>query len=145
MPATNSRGLRPISIARRPLTAMLLPVPIVCFIGVLLTDLSYLDSGGNLVWLDFSSWLNAAGLLFGAIAAVVLFIDTIRSSVGWGTFLSLAAAWVVEFINALVHARDGWTAVAGAGLILSIVGVLVILVSGWLWQEIRYRDEGARP
>jgi uncharacterized membrane protein len=124
---------------------MLLPVPIVCFIGVLLTDLSYLDSGGNLVWLDFSSWLNAAGLLFGAIAAVVLFIDTIRSSVGWGTFLSLAAAWVVEFINALVHARDGWTAVAGAGLILSIVGVLVILVSGWLWQEIRYRDEGARP
>jgi uncharacterized membrane protein len=145
MPATNSRGLRPISIARRPLTAMLLPVPIVCFIGVLLTDLSYLDSGGNLVWLDFSSWLNAAGLLFGAIAAVVLFIDTIRSSVGWGTFLSLAAAWVVEFINALVHARDGWTAVAGAGLILSIVGVLVILVSGWLWQEIRYRNEGARP
>lgn len=145
MPATNSRGLRPISIARRPLTAMLLPVPIVCFIGVLLTDLSYLDSGGNLVWLDFSSWLNAAGLLFGAIAAVVLFIDTIRSSVGWGTFLLLAAAWVVEFINALVHARDGWTAVAGAGLILSIVGVLVILVSGWLWQEIRYRDEGARP
>lgn len=145
MPATNSRGLRPISIARRPLTAMLLPVPIVCFIGVLLTDLSYLDSGGNLVWLDFSSWLNAAGLLFGAIAAVVLFIDTIRSSVGWGTFLSLAAAWVVEFINALVHARDGWTAVAGAGLILSIVGVLVILVSGWLWQEMRYRDEGVRP
>lgn len=145
MPATNSRGLRPISIARRPLTAMLLPVPIVCFIGVLLTDLSYLDSGGNLVWLNFSSWLNAAGLLFGAIAAVVLFIDTIRSSVGWGTFLLLAAAWVVEFINALVHARDGWTAVAGAGLILSIVGVLVILVSGWLWQEIRYRDEGARP
>lgn len=145
MPATNSRGLRPISIARRPLTAMLLPVPIVCFIGVLLTDLSYLDSGGNLVWLDFSSWLNAAGLLFGAIAAVVLFIDTIRSSVGWGTFLLLAAAWVVEFINALVHARDGWTAVAGAGLILSIIGVLVILVSGWLWQEIRYRDEGARP
>jgi uncharacterized membrane protein len=145
MPATNSRGLRPISIARRPLTAMLLPVPIVCFIGVLLTDLSYLDSGGNLVWLDFSSWLNAAGLLFGAIAAVVLFIDTIRSSVGWGTFLSLAAAWVVEFINALVHARDGWTAVAGAGLSLSIVGVLVILVSGWLWQEIRARNEGARP
>lgn len=145
MPATNSRGLRPISIARRPLTAMLLPVPIVCFIGVLLTDLSYLDSGGNLVWLDFSSWLNAAGLLFGAIAAVVLFIDTIRSSVGWGTFLLLAAAWVVEFINALVHARDGWTAVAGAGLILSIVGVLVILVSGWLWQEMRYRDEGVRP
>jgi uncharacterized membrane protein len=145
MPATSAPGLRPISIARRPLTAMLLPVPIVCFIGNLLTDLSYLGSAGNLVWLNFSTWLNAAGLLFGAVAAVVLFIDTLRSSIGWGAFLFLAAAWIVEFINALVHARDGWTAVAGPGLILSIVGVLLILVSGWLWQSIRYREGEVWP
>jgi uncharacterized membrane protein len=145
MPATSAPGLRPISIARRPLTAMLLPVPIVCFIGNLLTDLSYLGSAGNLVWLNFSTWLNAAGLLFGAIAAVVLFIDTLRSSIGWGAFLFLAAAWIIEFINALVHARDGWTAVAGLGLILSIVGVLLILVSGWLWQSIRYREGEVWP
>jgi len=145
MPATSAPGLRPISIARRPLTAMLLPVPIVCFIGNLLTDLSYLGSAGNLVWLNFSTWLNAAGLLFGAVAAVVLFIDTLRSSIGWGAFLFVAAAWIVEFINALVHARDGWTAVAGPGLILSIVGVLLILVSGWLWQSIRYREGEVWP
>ena len=145
MPATSATGLRPISIARRPLYALLLPVPIVCFIGNLLTDISYLGSAGNLVWLDFSTWLNAAGLLFGAIAAVLLFIDTIRSSIGWGTFLFLAAAWIVEFINALVHARDGWTAVAGAGLILSIIGVLLVLISGWLWQSIRYRDAEVQP
>jgi uncharacterized membrane protein len=145
MPATSATGLRPISIARRPLYALLLPVPIVCFIGNLLTDLTYIGSGGNLLWLDFSTWLNAAGLLFGGIAAVILFIDTLRSSMGWATFLFLAAAWIVEFINALVHARDGWTAVAGAGLILSIVGVLLVLVSGWLWQSLRYGDERARP
>jgi len=122
MPATSATGLHPISIARRPLYALLLPVPIVCFIGNLLTDLSYLGSAGNLVWLNFSTWLNTAGLLFGAVAAVILFIDTLRSSIGWATFLFLAAAWIVEFINALVHARDGWTAVAGPGLILSIIG-----------------------
>ena len=146
MPATRANGrLRPISIARQPLTALLLPVPIVCFIGNLLTDLAYLNSGGNLIWLNFSTWLNAAGLVFGAIAAVLLLIDTVRSSVGWATFLFLAAAWVVEFINALVHARDGWTAVAGIGLILSIIGVVLILISGWLWQSVRYAGVEARP
>ena len=41
MPATRATGrLRPVLIARRPLTAMLLPVPIVCFIGTLLTDIA---------------------------------------------------------------------------------------------------------
>jgi len=137
--------MRPISIARRPLTALLLPVPIVCFIGNLLTDLAYLNSGGNLIWLNFSTWLNAAGLVFGAIVAVLLLIDTVRSSVSWATFLFLAAAWVVEFINALVHARDGWTAVAGIGLILSIIGVVLILISGWLWQSVRYAGVEVRP
>lgn len=146
MPATRASGrLRPISIARRPLTALLLPVPIVCFIGMLLTDLAYLNSGGNLIWLNFSTWLNAAGLVFGAIAAVLLLIDTVRSSVSWATFLFLVAAWVVEFINALVHARDGWTAVAGTGLILSIIGVALILISGWLWQSIRHAGVEVRP
>ena len=145
MPATSATGLRPISIARRPLYALLLPVPIVCFIGNLLTDLAYLGSGGNLTWLYFSTWLNAAGLLFGAIAAVVLLVDTLRSRISWATFLFLAAAWIVEFISALVHACDGWTAVAGAGLILSIVGVILILISGWLWQSLRYGGPEARP
>ena len=123
----------------------LLLVPIVCFIGNLLTDLAYLNSGGNLIWLNFSTWLNAAGLVFGAIVAVLLLIDTVRSSVSWATFLFLAAAWVVEFINALVHARDGWTAVAGIGLILSIIGVVLILISGWLWQSVRYAGVEVRP
>jgi uncharacterized membrane protein len=146
MPAKVATGpTRPISIVRRPLTAMLLPVPIVCFIGNLLTDLMYLGSGGNLLWLNFSTWLNSAGLLFGGIAAVLLLIDTVRGSAGWGTFIALAAAWIVELISALVHSRDGWTAVAGTGLVLSIVGVLLILVSGWLWQDIRYADSEVRP
>lgn len=136
---------RPVSIADRPIYGMLIPIPIVCFIGNLLTDLSYLNSGGNLIWLNFSTWLNAAGLLFGAIAVVMLLIDTIRCGFSWAAFLFLAAAWVVEFINALVHARDGWTAVAGMGLILSIIGVVLILVSGWLWQPARFTDVEVRP
>src|ERR1043165_7806968 len=131
------RRARPIAIARHPLYALFLPVPIVCFIGALITDLSYLNRGGNLLWLNFSSWLLAAGLLFGAIAGLFLLIDVIRGVRGlglWG-FLLLLAAWIVELINSFVHARAGWTAVAGTGLILSIVGVVLVLIAGWLWRS----------
>ncbi|MEO7634837.1 MAG: DUF2231 domain-containing protein [Sphingomicrobium sp.] len=134
----------PIALARRPLYAMLLLVPVICFLGALLTDLSYLRSDGNLLWLNFSSWLIATGLLFGGIALLVAVIDTVR---GRRSFLAvglLGAAWVVELINAFIHTRDGWTAVAGTGLILSIIGVALVLISGWLWQSLRYDRENAR-
>lgn len=126
------RPARPVSIVRHPISAMFMPVPIVCFAGALITDLAYQGSGGTLLWVNFSSWLIAAGLVFGAIAAVVLLIDAIRGATGWLAFVLLLAAWIVEFINSLIHARDGWTAVVPAGLILSIVGAVLVLIAGWL-------------
>ena len=123
---------RPISVAQHPIISMLLPVPIVCFIGALLTDLSYVNSGGNLLWLNFSSWLIAAGLAFGAVAILILFIDGLRGASNWLSFGLIAAAWIVEFLNALIHARDGWTAVVPLGMTLSILGALLVLAAGWL-------------
>ena len=128
---------RPVAIARHPIYGMLLPVPVVCFLGVLLTDLAYLSSGGNLVWLDFSSWLLLAGLLFGAVAAIVLLIEAIRgpavrNGVGWAHLLFFYVALLIELLSMFVHQRDGWTAVAGLGLILSIVGAVLVLIAGWL-------------
>lgn len=143
--ARSRRAVRPVAIVGHPLYSIILPVPVVCFLGALLTDLSYWGSGGNLIWVNFSSWLIAAGLVFGAIAAVLLLIDLIRGSRGWARLGLLLAAWIVELINALVHARDGWTAVVPLGLTLSIIGTLLILVSGWLWQSVRYRAEEVVP
>ena len=127
---------RPMN-ARHPILSLLLPIPIVCFVGALLTDLSYVNSGGNLLWVNFSSWLITAGLVFGGIAIVVLIVDGVRGSVSWLPFLLVGAAWVLEFLNALIHARDGWTAVVPTGMILSIIGVLLILAGGWLSRSAR--------
>jgi uncharacterized membrane protein len=126
--------------------AILLPIPILCFVGAMITDWAYLDSGGNLMWANFSSWLLAAGLLFGAIAGIVLLVSLgmdagLRIGAGWGHLGLLFAAWVVELVNALVHARDGWTGVVPIGLTLSVVGVVLALASGWLWQSARYGRE----
>jgi uncharacterized membrane protein len=126
------RPSRPLAIAWHPIRSIFLPVPVVCFLGAVFTDLSYLRSGGNLLWVNFSTWLLAVGLLFGAIAIIVLLIDAARGAAAWVAFGLLVVAWIVEFINSLVHARDGWTAVAGIGLALSIIGALLILVAGWL-------------
>jgi uncharacterized membrane protein len=128
--------VRPISIGRHPIYSLFLPVPVVCFLGALITDLSYLNSGGNLLWVNFSAWLLAAGLLFGAIALVIFLIEAIRGRPAWLAFALLLIAWIVEFINSLVHARDGWTAVAGAGLVLSIIGALLVLAAGWLSRRV---------
>jgi len=129
--------VRSISIARHPLYAMLLPVAVVCFVGVLVTDVTYLRSDGNLIWLAFSSWLLLAGLLFGAIAALVLLIDLVRSpamrtGAGWAHLILFYLALLVELFSIFIHERDGWTAVAGLGIILSVVGAVLILIATWL-------------
>lgn len=131
--------VRLISIVRHPIYSMLLPVPVVCFLGALLTDVAYVDSGGNLVWLAFTSWFLLVGLLFGAIAALVLLIDFIRSpamrrAAGWTHLLLFYAALLIELLSIFIHSRDGWTAVAGLGLMLSIIGSVLILIGAWLHQ-----------
>ena len=130
------RPVLPIAIVRHPIYSMLLPIPVICFTGAVFTDLAYLCSGGNLQWVNFSSWLLAAGLFFGAVALLVLLIDGVRGAAAWPAFALLLVAWGVEFINSLVHARDGWTAVAGAGLVLSIIGALLVLIAGWLGRRV---------
>jgi uncharacterized membrane protein len=118
----------------------------VCFVGALLTDLAYFNSGGNLQWVNFSSWFLAAGLLFAAITIVLWAIDLarlpqLRSGDGRGGFALLIALWVVELINSFVHARDGWTAVVPLGLALSAIGALQILIVGLLWHETRHEGD----
>jgi uncharacterized membrane protein len=138
-----------VGIARHPFSSLLLPVPVVCFVGGLLTDITYRGSDGNLIWLNFSSWLIAAGLFFGAIGAVLTIVDLVRlpqlrSSWGWGALALLVVVLIVELINSFVHARDGWTAVVPAGLTLSVISAVLVLLYGWLWHESRYRV-GDRP
>jgi uncharacterized membrane protein len=130
---------RPLGIAGHPIYSALLPIPIVCFIGALLTDIAY-SRAADMMWLDFSSWLLLAGLIAGGVAGVVLIIETVRARSGrtgaWTAhFLLFLAAWVVEVFNSFVHARDGWTAVVPTGLILSIVAVVLSLLAGWFWQS----------
>jgi len=71
-------GVELTAIASR-LYAFLFPVPVVCFFGALMTDIAYTESA-FLMWLHFSEWLIAAGLAFGAVAALALLVAFLSSS-----------------------------------------------------------------
>ena len=114
-----------------PVRALLLGLPLSLLLGALLSDVAYYRSF-ELQWVNFAAWLIAGALLFGAIVLLLAVIDFFRRRGGRpGLFLALVAAmWILAFINALVHARDGW-ATMPAGLILSVVVALLALAAAW--------------
>ena len=118
------------------LHALLGAFPLAYFTFAFVTDLVYTRTY-NLQWQYFSIWLITAGLVmggasifFGAVDWLVTRRSGTHRGAGWHILLTLAA-WVLALINAFVHSRDGWTAVAGEGIILSgIVALLMLLAAG---------------
>ena len=51
-------------IAGHPIHPMLVPFPIACFIGALLTDIAYARTA-DIMWANFSAWLLAVGIIMG--------------------------------------------------------------------------------
>jgi uncharacterized membrane protein len=131
-------------IAQHPLHPMLVPVPIVCFIGALLTDVMYFLTA-EMMWADFSAWLLVVGVIIGVIAAIAGIVDLLNSRAirsltpAWPHALGNVVVLVLAFFNALIHARDAWTSVVPTGLILSIITVLILPVTGWLGWAMVYR------
>ena len=81
---------------------------------------------------QFLQLADRGGPRFGVLALFILLIDGLRGASSWLSFGLIAGAWVVEFLNALIHARDGWTAVVPLGMTLSILGALLVLTGGWM-------------
>ena len=138
-------------LAGHPIHPMLVPFPIVCFIGALITDIAYAQTA-EMQWSNFSAWLLLAGIVFTVLAAIAGLIDVI----GEPRIRSITAAWVhaggnvivllLAIFNAFVHTHDAYTSVVPTGLTLSVVTVLLLVVTGWLGGELVYRHRvGMRP
>ena len=142
-----------MAIGGVPIHAMLVPFPIVCFTGAMLTDITYSNSP-QVQWANFSEWLLAVGLIMGVLAAIFGLIDFLaagkaRPRIGWVHLIGNAVVLVLALFNNLVHARDGWTGVVPTGLTLSAITVLILIVTGYLGLRMAYRHvgraEGERP
>lgn len=122
---------------------MLVPFPIACFTGAMLTDIAYAKTA-VMQWSNFSAWLLAFGTLFAGLAAIFGLIDFFagrggRPTIGWVHMIGNLAIFVIALFNDFVHARDAWTSVVPTGLTLSVVTVLLLVVTGYLGHRMAYR------
>jgi uncharacterized membrane protein len=118
-----------------PLHAFLLVSSVPLFLGGLLSDWAY-SASYEIQWTNFASWLIAGALVFAGLALLWAFIELLRGDRRWRGqplvyFLVLLAAWVLGFVNALVHAKDAWAKMPAA-LLLSVIVTGLILAAAWL-------------
>ncbi|HEX4117954.1 MAG TPA: DUF2231 domain-containing protein [Rhizomicrobium sp.] len=131
-------------IAGHPLHALLVPIPMTCFLGTLVTDIAYAETA-NMQWANFSAWLLTAGLIVALFALIAGFIDFLGDRrirdlrAVWIHAIGNAVALILAIVNAFVHSRDAYTSVVPTGLILSILTVLILLVTAWMGGELVYR------
>lgn len=117
-----------------PLHAAFLFGAIPLFLGVLLTDVAYYNTY-EVQWKNFASWLLVGALVYCGLALLWALFALIR--VGWRVrrsaiyLLLLLAAWLLGFVNALVHASDAWASMPGA-LVLSAIVMALVLAATWL-------------
>jgi uncharacterized membrane protein len=136
-----------VAIAGVSLRGLLMPFPIACFTGAMVTDITYAQTA-LIQWANFSAWLLAAGMLTGGLAFLFSLVDLFigdwrrRSVLVWAQLGVVVAVLAVALVNNFVHARDGWTSVVPTGLTLSVVTVLLMMVSGVLGQLVIRRAEG---
>lgn len=132
------------SVAGHPIHPMLVPIPIACFVGALLTDVVFWRTA-EMTWANFSAWLITAGVVVGVLAAIAGLIDflfsrSIRAQpTAWLHMAGNILALVLSFFNMLVHTRDAWTAVVPTGLILSALVVAILIFTGWFGWGLVYR------
>jgi uncharacterized membrane protein len=127
-----------------PIHAMLTPVPIICFVGTLCSDIAYWATA-NMMWADLSAWLLTIGLVISILVVLAGLVDFLgdrrirKLGVSWVHAIGNGLALVLAIFNAFVHTRDAWTSVVPTGLILSALVVLILLVTTWLGRELVFR------
>lgn len=137
-------------VAGNPIYAMFVPFPVVCFTLTLLTDIAFWRTS-HLMWNNFSAWLLLAGLVGGSLAALARAVDlSFRPKVraqrhAWLRATGGLIVLGLAFVNSLVHAGDGWTAIVPYGLVLSAATVLAICVTAWLGRAANYHSANGVP
>ncbi|HUP67403.1 MAG TPA: DUF2231 domain-containing protein [Sphingomicrobium sp.] len=148
-------GKNPRSTAQiggHPVHPMLIPFPIVCFVGAFVTDIVY-SRNLNDGWATASHWLLGIGLLMAMLAAAAGLTDYLgddrirRLGDALKHMLANVAAVVLEAVNFALRLNNN-DFIVSTGVWISAVVVLILLYSGWKGGDLVYRHGigvGDRP
>jgi uncharacterized membrane protein len=137
----------PASIGKHPMHAMLIPFPIALWVFSLVADLIYLWRS-NPIWKDWIAFYTlATGIIGAALAAVPGFIDWLSLKdpkvvkiANWHARLNVIAL-VIFAVSFYLRTTSGARLVSGSytiPVLLSVLGVILITISGWLGGEMVY-------
>jgi uncharacterized membrane protein len=129
-------------IGGHPIHPMLIPFPIVCFIGTFVTDIGF-SRNHDLGWATASHWLLIVGLVMAALAAVAGLTDffgdkRIQGSDAIKHMLANVTAVVLELVNLLLRLGNP-DFIPSTGVYISGVVVLILIYSGWKGGDLVYR------
>lgn len=135
----------PASLGKHPIHPMLIPFPIALWVFSFIADLIYLWRG-NPVWRDFIAFYTLLGGIIGAaLAAVPGIIDWLSLKdpqvvkiANWHARLNVIALLIFA-ASFYLRTTSGASLVSGSYTIpvaLSVVGVILISISGWLGGEL---------
>jgi uncharacterized membrane protein len=132
----------PASFKGHPLHPIIIPLPIGLWIFSLISDIIFKMGWGGPVWNDVAFYTIGGGIVGALIAALPGFVDLTDIS---NPKTKSIALWHMS-INLLavgVYALNFWLRMhraAGDNLpvMLSVVGVVLIVISGWLGGELVY-------
>src|SRR4029450_12938874 len=131
------------SIAGHPIHPMLIPFPIAFFVATFVCDLVYWQTA-NAAWATAAIWLLGAGLVMAALAAVAGLIDVLGDeriralNDAWWHAGGIVIVVLIELYNWYARYEQGTAALAPEGFILPLVGVGILLFSGWKGWDMVY-------
>jgi len=129
-------------IAGHPIHPMLIPFPIVCFLGTLGADIAFVKYGWH-GWATGGRVLLLVGLIMAALAAVTGLTDflgekRIQVPDAIKHMLANVAAVVIELVNLILRWHND-AAIPKIGVYLSVLVALILVYSGWKGGDLVYR------
>jgi uncharacterized membrane protein len=132
----------PASIQKHPVHPMLIPFPIALWIFSLICDLVFAFRWGGALWSDMAFVAMVGGLIGALVAAIPGYLDYRGLAVPetqrigrWHMIINLSIV-ILFAVNLLL--RINGEAGATLPLILSLIGVAMLGISGWLGGELVY-------
>jgi uncharacterized membrane protein len=129
-------------IGGHPIHHLLVPLPIGLWVFSVVADVVF-RAGGSSLWADMAFWTLACGIAGALVAAVPGFVDYLSlespearrvATIHMGLNLSLVVLFAVDLWLRTRRAPDDTLP-----FVLSLIGVSVLAVSGWLGGELVYR------